>query len=203
MLMSPQIETKVSSWSKVVSHRDLLSQQEFTKASRYRARYDFAKEFRDISTPSVSQQTKESYFVLLKLGLAYSAIETLEKLLENGRRVAVRDEAFTAGLESGEFTKFLAHLQDRARRNEYDSSKYLEKYLNPKRNVDLADFVRHSRNVVFHGSVTPHSIGLSSSKNRRELVLSLANSSLVACNREFSSWAKRIENRAIHSSTLG
>jgi hypothetical protein len=51
--------------------------------------------------------------------------------------------------------------------------------------------------VVFHGSITPTSIGLGSSKKRRELVLGLANSSLIACNREFTRWAKEIEKRAL------
>lgn len=185
----------VSAWSRVLMHRDVLTRQEFSRASQYRARYEFAKDFRDLSIPTASDQTRESYFVLLKLGLAYSAIETLENLLEQRRRVVVRDEAFVAALESGEFNKLLSHLRDRAKRNGRDNSKNLDKYEKPRPGENLADLVRHSRNVVFHGSITPTSIGLGSSKKRRGLVLGLANSSLVACNREFARWVTGIEKR--------
>jgi hypothetical protein len=185
----------VSSWSKVLLHRDVLSRQEFSRASQYRARYEFARDFRDFNIPKSSDQTKESYFVLLKLGLAYSAIEILENLLDRGRRVMVKDEAFAAALGTGEFRKLLSHLRNRANRNGSDNSKYLDKYEKPRPGENLADLVRHSRNVVFHGSITPTSIGLGSSKKRRELVLGLANSSLVACNREFARWAKEIEKQ--------
>jgi hypothetical protein len=185
----------LSSWSKVLLSREVLSKQEFLRASKYRARYDFARDFRDLSIPTASDQTREAYFVLLKLGLAYSAIETLENLFEKCRRVVVRDEAFTVGLESGDFDKLLGHLQNRAKQNGWDASEYLDKYRNPSPRENLADLVRHSRNVVFHGSVTPASIGLGASKRKRELVLGLANSSLVACNREFTTWAKEVEKR--------
>jgi hypothetical protein len=113
----------VSSWSKVLLNRDVLSRQEFSRASKYRARYEFARDFRDLNIPEASDQTKESYFVLLKLGLAYSAIETLENLLGKGRQVVVRDAAFVAGLEFGEFDKLLAHLRARANRNGGDIGK--------------------------------------------------------------------------------
>jgi len=193
--MKDEVPPNLSSWSKVLMRRDLLSKKEFSRASQYRARYEFARDFRDLIIPSASLETRESYFVLLKLGLAYSAIETLENLLEKRRRVVVKDEAFAAALESGEFDKLLSHLRDRATRNGHDNRIYLDKYDNPRPGENLADLVRNSRNVVFHGSITPNSIGLGASKRRRELVLGLANSSLFACNREFARWAKEIDKR--------
>lgn len=193
--MKDEVPPNLSSWSKVLMRRDLLSKKEFSRASQYRARYEFARDFRDLSIPTASAQTRESYFVLLKLGLAYSAIETLENLLERRRRVIVKDKAFAAALESGEFSKLLSHFRDRATRNGRNISIFLERYENARPGENLAELVRHSRNLVFHGSITPNSIGLGASASRRELVLGLANSSLIACNREFARWAKEIEKR--------
>jgi hypothetical protein len=185
----------VSSWSKVLLSREVLTKQEFSRASLYRARYEFARDFRDLSSPETSSQTRESYFVLLKLGLAHSAVETLEGIFKKHRRVVIRDENFIMALQSGVFKKLISHLQERARKPGRDSSGDLEKYLNPSPREDLADLVRHSRNVVFHGSVSPTSIGLNASRKSRELILGLANSSLTACDAEFSKWAKEIKNR--------
>jgi hypothetical protein len=42
----------VLSWSKMLLHLEVLSEQEFSRAIQWRTRYEFASEFRDLIVPT-------------------------------------------------------------------------------------------------------------------------------------------------------
>lgn len=176
---------------------------EKTKASRFLARLKFARHLSAIEVQSLSVASKDSYFTLLKLGLAYSAVEACEGLIGEGRRVKIVDTDFSAALRAGELDALLRHLkleamkalEKRATRGNMPKVAPLAAFDSLPFPEDLAEIVRHSRNLVFHASITPSTIGLQGSNKRRELLLGLAESSLLAAEREFESWMERVARR--------
>lgn len=192
-LTSKSIEAP-SSWAIFIRFRDRVTSTEFIKASRYRARLKLASSFREIVLDNISPATASSYFVLLKLSLAYSALEALESLTGKNS-IRVTDQRFHAALSQHLFDALIQHLVDAAKNQVRPTDAELEKFLVDKPDEDLTSIVKHSRHAVFHASITPNSLKLQNSSERRELLLSLANSTLLACERAFDAYVKRVKQR--------
>lgn len=187
-------------------HSSKLTRLEISRLSRLKARLEFTRELRSFNLSEISSVTGESYFVLTKLAFSFSCLEALEKLLGEGRRVIVRDREFHQALSDGEFRKLTAHLdkmamQARQKRSKdhVESITEIEQFkFNPPE--DLSIYLRHCRNVVFHASITPSTLGLQGSKRRRSLILGLANSTILAVELELESWVKRVIERKVSAS---
>lgn len=184
-------------------HISNLTRQEISRLSRFKARLEFTRELRTFNLGEMSSATGESYFVLTKLAFSFSCLEALEKLMGEGRRVRVYDQEFHSALSQGEFRKLTAHLDKMAMQSRHKRSKgsgesvtELEQFkINPPE--DLSIYLRHCRNVVFHASITPSTLGLQDSKRRRSLLLGLANSTILAVELELDRWVKRAIEREV------
>lgn len=181
--------------------REVLTRVEMSNLSRFKARLEFTRRFRSLVMHDMSDATADAYFVLAKLGFAYSCVEALQKLIGPGHHITIFDAAFHEALSAGEFKKLTDHLDKMALENLLKRGKSAEKRVSelevfkadPPR--DLAPYVRHCRHVVFHASVTPSTLSLQASKRRRNLLLGLANNSLLSVEHEFAKWVKQIEAR--------
>ncbi len=138
----------------------------------------------------------------MKLALAYSALEACENLLGEGRKIKVLDSDFSAALESGEFRNLILHLDAVARAQAESRRPNDSKWRSPLAPFseepypkDLVVIAQHARHGVFHASLTPNRIGIPKSKTRKNLIVSLANSTLTAAHAEFGSWVKRVQRR--------
>ena len=143
---------------------------------------------------SISPATASSYFVLLKLSLAYSALEALESLTGKNS-IRVRDQRFHIALSQHQFDKLIQHLIYAAKNQVRPTDGELEKYLVDKPDEDLTAIVKHSRHAVFHASITPNSLRLQNSIERRDLLLGLANSTILACESAFDTYVKKVRQR--------
>jgi len=191
---SEKDESEPSCWSTLIKYRDRVSSNEFAKAARYRARHQLATAIRNLPIRELSTATVESYFVLVKLSLAYSAVEAVESLV--GRNsVQVRDDEFHKALEDGQFDRLIKHLIIAAEAQSRPTDGELLAFCKATAPMDLRPLVKHARHVVFHASVTPSSLRLQSSPERRRLLLGLTNSTLEACERAFCRFVSRVQQR--------
>ncbi len=177
-------------WATLKASRGDLPPGTFDAAAKFKSRIDLVHSLRSIHFENISASTSDSYFVLLKLGLVQTCVEALETLLGDGRRVKVFDEDFYQHLSKGTFDQLLEHVTSHSRRKTGRMGS-LSKYLTQPPDPDLALLVRNARNITFHASATAHSLGLTSSRLRRELLLGLANSTLNAVEKEFEAWFLR------------
>lgn len=183
-----------SSWSLFIKFKDRMTGTEFAKASRYRARLQLAIGLRDLPLANVSLATAESYFVLMKLALAYSALEALESLIGKNS-IRVTDRQFHHALCHGQFEKLIQHLIAAAKNQHRSTDGELAKFSGLSMPQDLTPIVKHSRHAVFHASATPNSLQLQSSPERRRLLLGLANSTLAACEKSFDRFVSGVRQR--------
>lgn len=179
-------------WEFVVQNRLALTSREFSALSRFKARFDFAHNLRSFSTLGISKPTEEAYFVLMKLGLAYSAVEALQLALGKGRNFKLEVSTLRAFVAAGELDALIKHLLAAAKQQKRDNSSELTVFLEPDCPSDLLPLVKHSRHVMFHGSATPNSLKLAGSKRRRQLILDLAIATLAMTEMELQKWLKTV-----------
>jgi hypothetical protein len=187
------VKVKFSSsqiWSTLKACKSDLPPGTFDAAAKFKSRIDLVHSLRSINFENTSASTSDSYFVLLKLGLVQSCVEALEVFLGEGRRVKVFDDVFYQHLSQGTFNELLEHIMIHAERKTGKVGS-LSKYLTVPPDPDLSLLVRNARNITFHASATANSLGLASSRRRRELLLGLANSTLTAVESEFEAWFLR------------
>lgn len=84
--------TDPSAWKKFLTLKSSYNSSEFAAFSRYRARYNLARGLESITVAKMAQATEDSYFVALRVTLAYTALESLEKALSVGPGTQVKDE---------------------------------------------------------------------------------------------------------------
>lgn len=183
-----------SAWKVFIKYQDRVTRSEFAKASRFRARLQLVVGFRDLPLAQVSAATAESYFVLMKLSLAYTTLEALESLLGK-KSVRVTDKVFHSALSQGQFDALLKHFIEAAKEQPRPTDAELTGFLSASMTQDLTPIVKHSRHAVFHASATPNSLKLQGSPERRRLLLGLANSTIEACDKAFSRYVATMKQR--------
>jgi hypothetical protein len=179
-------------FSALIDNRGNLTDLEFAAATQFKARFNFADQLEAIKTEGIEDETSDSYFALLKLGLAYSAVEALHELMGPSRKVKISDHQFQEAISAGEFSDLVSHLAKRASQNKRDNSAELVPFQGQDCPNDLLVLVKHSRHVVFHGAVTPATVKLAQSQKRRKLLLGLAKSTLSACEIHFEKWLREV-----------
>ena len=131
---------------------------------------------------------------MIKLSLSYSAVEAVEALVGKNS-VQVLDVEFHTALESGQFERLVKHLISAASNQARPTEQELLDFSSAPAPENLRPLVKHSRHVVFHASVTPSSLKLQSSPERRKLLLGLANATLDACEQAFSRYVAKVQQR--------
>jgi hypothetical protein len=127
-----------------------------TLAAKFASRYKFAGQLNSIELLGYSTKSSEVYKVLLRLCLAYSALEQLQVLVGQ-KNLPIKNEHLAKELKSEKFRKlqdFLLSESDEALERE------LRKFLTSKRDANLGPAVRAIRHAMFHGSLNPSRAGL-------------------------------------------
>ena len=173
----------------LAQQKELLDAEELACARQVAARINLAQGLRAVEIDSLGQASLDSYFVLLKLSLAYSAADAM-KTLDASWNVKVIDPSMQQALAKGTFEALLVHLRLNSDRQKNSNSKELAGFGPGQANEELITLVKHCRHVVFHASAAPKTIGLAASKQRRALLLGLANATLSAVESTFRNWLR-------------
>ena len=183
-------------WKHIQSVSRLLSSEQFTLLAKYRARRDYAVGFTPSRIDGMSIGTSDAYFVMLKLGLAYTAAELLARVTNQKHNLGIKSVQFSQALNSGKFDKLLAGIDaDNARRYPNGSSNLLEKWKNTNAKTDLSRLVSQFRNYMFHGAFSPSESGLARSKTLRNLVLELADQIIESSEDALQKWLVSLNNK--------
>lgn len=123
---------------------------------QFATRYRFAGQLNGIELLNSSEETRETYLLALRIALAYSALEQLEKALSN-KRIAVKSIALANAFRSSslkKFREFLIENSDKKLRNR------LLTVTNSAQNSDVRAVIESLRHTMFHGRLNPTASGL-------------------------------------------
>ena len=178
--------TDPSSWRKYLALELSHESTDFAAFSRYRARYKLAQGLDSITVEGLSQATTDSYFVALRVTLAYTALESLEKALSVGPGTQVNEEKLLEKLlakRNSEMCKALLQSID-PRTHSKEHEKFQKLLSGESKNLRSAAYA--IRNLMAHGVLTANRLGLDKSKTRRKLLEDLADCVLTAADTRFT-----------------
>ena len=176
-------------WRDVQAKSDLISKEQFAVLSKYRARRDYVIGFESAEIAGMSVGTSEAYFVMLKLGLAFTAAELLSRVTLQKNSLGIKSSEFTKALNAGKFDRLLDGIDaDNLRR--YPTSKHssVTKWGPATESTDLTPLIAQFRNYMFHGAFSPSESGLASSATLRGLILHLALQTIECSERALAKW---------------
>ena len=172
-----------------------LSSDELVLLSKYRARRKYVIGLQPNLNDGLSKSVCEGYFVMLKLSLAFTAIEKLTTLTGQKGNLGIFNPTFVKALNAGRFDKLLVAMdKDNLRRFEKNENPEIHRWKNLPETRELTKFVYQCRNFMFHGSFTPTETGFRSA-TLRHLILELADSTLAAGEIALDKWVAKKLNQ--------
>jgi len=155
-----------------------------TQLARFRARYRLAGSLESVTFSGYGQATVDGYTAALRVGLAYSALETLES--------SVRVEEWSVAVSNAELRdRYLSQRLTKLR--EWIQGEQFKWMLQQRLDAlsagesddvrSLAEAIRHK---TFHGGLSAHGAGVATSKTSLAFLNDLAQAVLDASDREFS-----------------
>jgi hypothetical protein len=133
---------------------------------QFATRYRFAGQLNAIDLLNSSDETRETYLLVLRIALAYSALEQLEKALSNNR-IAVKSIVLANAFRSSSLKKFRGFLienSDTKLRNR------LMTVIDAAKSSDVRAVIESLRHTMFHGRLNPSASGLRGKVARAFLV---------------------------------
>ncbi len=182
-----------------VYRRDLMTSQSPTRdaaLSRFAARYRVASGFASIDIRGASADLVNGYQCGLKVMLAYSSLEGLERALPDlGKDTPIRESALATMLRTPPYRMFAETLQRgnpdanaTERKYERHLTRQIDDLLNDPSKTKMRPAVERVRHLVAHGSFSPTAAGLVGAPRRQRFVLSLALATLAATDETFTDW---------------
>jgi hypothetical protein len=180
-----------TSWEKYRKRISAGSRIVHPKLNIFKARYAIARGFPHIVFHEVGISTSESYYVALRLSLAFTAFESLESALNAKGTVPINDAVIANRLRSEShtvlFDAILSHSQI-----EPNLSRLIRRFVNGE-DDNLRPFAYSVRNLMFHGSFTANLLQLDKSKHRRETFSMLSEATLDAADKRFTSYVNKMK----------
>ena len=177
-----------SSWRKYLAQEPNHDPEDFAAFSRYRARYKLAHGLDSITVEGMAQATEESYFVALRVTLAYTALESLETALSDGPGTQVQNAKILERLlheRNSEMCQALLESID-PDTHQRERDKFRKLLDGESKNLRSAAYA--IRNLMAHGVLTANRLGLDKSKARRQLLNDLADCVLAAADTRFTKY---------------
>jgi len=147
------VSNNLTAWSEYV---DSVDQRIQKRAARVNARYVMARRFRHATFDGGSAKLQSGYSVLIKVGLAYSALEALEKLTEI-ENSAIHEPDVAFELQQPKFVKLLVGVNA-----DLSNKKLIAKIvqISSGESTDVRPLAQGLRHLVFHGEATVNGLGL-------------------------------------------
>jgi hypothetical protein len=176
-------------WRDVQAISKLISKEQFAVLAKYRARRDYVIGFESTEITGMSVGTSEAYFVMLKLGLAFTAAELLARVTLQKNSLGIKSLEFTKALNAGKFDRLLGGVDaDNLRRYPNSRSSNVSKWRSATETTDLTPLISQLRNYMFHGAFSPSESGLAASVALRRLILELAYTTIECSDKALAKW---------------
>ena len=160
------------------------------KLNVFAARFSMARGLPDFEFDGLGNAASASYHLALIIGLAYSALESLEKAINCRDQIEIQSEQISESFRSDLFKQFFETLRTKGDIQDGERKK-LNNFLSGQSD-DLRPIVYAIRNLMFHGSLTAHGLGLASSIKRRQILDDLFAEVMIATNNRFTFYVKRM-----------
>jgi len=180
--------TDPSAWRKFVAQKSSYSANEFAAFSRFRARYKLAHGLDSITVKSMAEATVDSYFVALRVTLAYTALESLENALSIGPGTQVHNSKLLERLLHERNSDMCQALLDSIdpKTHPKERKKFQKLLAGESKNLRSAAYA--IRNLMAHGVLTANRLGLDKSQARRKLLNDFAECVLATADTRFSKY---------------
>lgn len=163
-------------WRKLSEIKSQLPENHFARISKYQARSTYTRQLRSTKIDGLSSATAEGYFVMLKLSLAYSSIEVINRSVINNLKVVSQSTAKM--ILAGKFDKLIDAMVKSPKVRDYKSAIGDEWRASLQLDSDLLPFIRQARHLMFHGAFSPSEAGLTTLAKQSQL-LTLAEEALA------------------------
>lgn len=167
-----------------------------TEANKFAARYRLATDLEEISFRSLSAPTVAGYSAGFRVGLAYSALESLERVLgEPNKRshypksVEVIDPNLAHRFRSARMRKF-AEAIAKAPGNP-DLDRRLHAFFEDSAQGDVRPIAEKTRHMMFHGHFTAHGVG-AVTQTSAAMLNDLSRAVLEAVDLYFAAWVSEL-----------
>lgn len=148
------------------------------------ARYRLASEFSGLELGKIAADTSAYYSAITKIGLAYTCLERLEKILKDDKHSAIAAPDLASKLRQARYSSLIdlaiEHSSNKNLISQIESLRLDEKFDN------VRPFIEAIRHSLFHGRFTPGTSGQRVNKSLLELLDGLAHVTLRHANQSFS-----------------
>jgi hypothetical protein len=125
---------------------------------KFAARYRFAGQFESVQVHGYSDKTTEIYSETLRISLAYSAFEQLVNVEGLSGISSVKIPAAANKFRSAQLEKLRSRV---VRADNKKLVEQIERLINSKSSTDMLPVIKSIRHGMFHGALTPGSLGSS------------------------------------------
>jgi hypothetical protein len=144
-------------FSKYVSYLRVQGLRPDQKLARFATRYKVAGQLQSVEFLSVSAKNSEIYTIVFRIGLGFSALESLES--RTGKHsISLISKNLAPKLKTSTFLKFREFCLEES---ESRLTGRLEKLFSSRNDSNLRPIVEVLRNTMFHGQFSPNASGLS------------------------------------------
>ena len=161
-------------------------------ASRFAARYRMARDLESVTFRSLATSTSAGYAAGLRVGLAYSALESFEFLASDSTRlkkfVQVGDEEVASQLRSPRLARLVAFIQAENENKRLHTR--IAEFLDDPTDVNVRPVAEKIRHLVFHGAFTAHGSG-AVTKTATSTLNALSDAVLRSTDAHFTLWVSR------------
>ena len=179
-------------WGKVMKAKPMLEPSAFDLLSKYKARSEFAIGLRNTKNESLTLDTSEAYFAMLKLSLVYSALELLDNATGKSGNLQVRSMKFSYDLKHGRFKKLIDQILISTPANSKSKVLRIIENLEYKDwevgGPNLYEFIGLCRHLMFHGVFSPSGSGLSRSPRKVQSLIGLSYDAIQAGDEFLEKW---------------
>ena len=125
---------------------------------KFATRYKFAGQLESIQVHGYSELTQQIYLESLRVSLAYSALESLNKTIGSKVITSLKEAELSEEYKSSTFSKLRHFLEVSC---EPKLVNRLNNLSSSKKNSDLLPVIEAIRHLTFHGVLNPTNSGLS------------------------------------------
>ena len=152
--------------------------------SIFGARYRLASDFQGLELKNFAKETSDYYSAITKIGLAYTCLERLERILQDKSHSAISAPDLAAKLRLPRFTSLIDLALEHSESTTLRTN--LENLRSNSSAHDVRPFIEAIRHSLFHGRFTPGTSRLRVNKGLLELFDGLAQVTLRHANHNFS-----------------
>ena len=182
------LKVQLQSWDKYISEATNTGKSKVAGLPTFYARFQLASNFEGMSVVGMAEPTVAIYSRVTRIGLSYSALECLERLITLKDYPPILAADIAATMRQPEFKPLidsaLKGFRSQAVKRE------LGLVLDNHAICNIRPFVMLFRNSLFHGEFTPGGWNAKPNRAMYKLLDSLSQVTLRVADQTFTSWFK-------------